>query len=139
MSIFHSSAAIIFVLCSFLFFHGLADRELTSSHEARAGQNAAMILETGQWGLPRLFDEQIELQKPPLYYWLVTLAALVHGAVDAWAIRLPAALAPVIGQVPAGTTIRVVGGPGSAAPGGAGWVRVTWRGLTGYLPAPLVS
>jgi hypothetical protein len=51
----------------------------------------------------------------------------------------PSALAPVIGQVPAGTTIRVVGGPGSAAPGGAGWVRVTWRGLTGYLPAPLVS
>src|SRR5438552_17490450 len=96
MSIFHSSAAILFVLCSFLFFRGLADRELTSSHEARAGQNAAMILDTGQWGLPRLFDEQIELQKPPLYYWLVTLTALVHGTVDAWAIRLPAALAGLV-------------------------------------------
>jgi 4-amino-4-deoxy-L-arabinose transferase-like glycosyltransferase len=85
-------AVFVFVLACLLFFPGLADRELVSSHEARAGQNAAMILETGRWGLPRLFDEQIELQKPPLYYWLVTLAALVHGAVDAWAIRLPAAL-----------------------------------------------
>jgi 4-amino-4-deoxy-L-arabinose transferase-like glycosyltransferase len=85
-------AAFILALACLLFFPGLADRELVSSHEARAGQNATMILETGRWGLPRLFDEQIELQKPPLYYWLVTLAALVHGTVDAWAIRLPAAL-----------------------------------------------
>ncbi len=80
------------LLCSLLFLWRLGERELTSSHEARAGQNAAVILETGNWGMPRLFDEQLELQKPPLYYWLVTFAALVHGQVDAWAVRLPAAL-----------------------------------------------
>lgn len=80
------------MLTGVLFFYGLGDRELTSSHEARAGQNAAVILETGDWSLPRLFDEQVELQKPPLYYWLVALVALVRGTVDAWAIRLPAAL-----------------------------------------------
>ncbi len=89
-------AAILIVLGSFLFFRGLGVRELSSSHEARAGQNAAVILETGQWGLPRLFDEQIELQKPPLYYWLVALVAWLHGAVDAWAVRLPAALAALV-------------------------------------------
>jgi 4-amino-4-deoxy-L-arabinose transferase-like glycosyltransferase len=81
------------LLAAFLFLYGLGERELTSAHEARAGQNAAVILETGHWGLPRLFDEQIELQKPPLYYWLVALLGLAGGAVDAWAIRLPAALA----------------------------------------------
>ena len=59
------------LLFCLLFFHRLGDRELTSSHEARAAQNAAVMLERGDWGLPRLFDGSVELQKPPLYYWLV--------------------------------------------------------------------
>jgi 4-amino-4-deoxy-L-arabinose transferase-like glycosyltransferase len=80
-------------LCALLFFHRLGDRELNSSHEARAAQNAQTILDTGDWGLPRLFDRRPELQKPPLYYWLVAaLAWLAGGRVDAWAVRLPAAL-----------------------------------------------
>jgi 4-amino-4-deoxy-L-arabinose transferase-like glycosyltransferase len=83
---------ILISLGSLLFIYDLGDRELSSSHEARAGQNAAVILESGHWGLPRLFDEQVELQKPPLYYWLVALAAWLRGGVDAWAVRLPAAL-----------------------------------------------
>src|SRR5437016_4683058 len=85
---------IFLALCSYpLFFHGLADRDLTSSHEARAAQDAQMMLATGDWGLPRLLDRQIDLQKPPLYYWLVAiLAQLQGGQVDAWAVRLPSAL-----------------------------------------------
>src|SRR4030095_15237818 len=83
---------ILISLGSLLFIYDLGDRELSSSHEARAGQNAAVILESGHWGLPRLFEEQVELQKPPLYYWLVALAAWLRGGVDAWAVRLPAAL-----------------------------------------------
>ena len=79
-----------------LFFHRLADRDLWSSHEARAAQDAQSILSDGAWGLPHLFDRKVELQKPPLYYWLVAaLAQLRGGAVDAWAVRLPAALAAV--------------------------------------------
>ena len=58
-----------------LCFYGLGDRDLTSSHEARAGQNAQTILRDGDWLLPRLFDRHLELQKPPLYYWLVALIA----------------------------------------------------------------
>jgi 4-amino-4-deoxy-L-arabinose transferase-like glycosyltransferase len=77
----------------FLFFHRLAERDLWSSHEARAGQNAASILRSGEWGRPTLFDGQPELQKPPLYYWLVALAAKAQGgSVDAFAVRLPAAV-----------------------------------------------
>lgn len=86
--------AVLLPLCGLLFFYRLADRELNSSHEARAAQNAQTILDTGNWGLPRLFDRRPELQKPPLYYWLVAaFARLSGGRVDAWAVRLPAALA----------------------------------------------
>jgi 4-amino-4-deoxy-L-arabinose transferase-like glycosyltransferase len=84
------------LLCAysiFLFFVGLGERDLLSSHEARAAQDAQMIVSDGCWGLPRLFDGHLEMQKPPLYYWLVALFGhLFNGHVDAWAVRLPAAL-----------------------------------------------
>jgi 4-amino-4-deoxy-L-arabinose transferase-like glycosyltransferase len=85
--------AILAALCGLLFFHHLAARDLWSSHEARAAQDAQTILDDGGWGLPRLFDGEVELQKPPLYYWgVAALAWCRGGAVDAWAVRLPAAL-----------------------------------------------
>src|ERR1017187_2725047 len=81
------------LFCTVLFFPGLGDRDLTSSHEARAAQNAQMILDEGHWLVPQLFDRHLELQKPPLYYWLVALIGwLGGGRVDVWAVRLPAAL-----------------------------------------------
>jgi 4-amino-4-deoxy-L-arabinose transferase-like glycosyltransferase len=81
---------------SFLFFYRLADRDLWSSHEARAAQDAQTILSDGDWVVPHLLDHRPELQKPPLYYWLVTLMAQVGGQVDAWTVRLPAALSALI-------------------------------------------
>jgi 4-amino-4-deoxy-L-arabinose transferase-like glycosyltransferase len=84
--------ALLVLLGVLLFFWGLGDRDLNSSHEARAAQNAQSALSDGHWLLPRLFDGQLELQKPPLYYWLVALAGLAGGQVGAWAVRLPAAL-----------------------------------------------
>jgi hypothetical protein len=81
-------------LSGFLFLYRLGDRPLNSSHEARAAQNAQSILAEDDWLLPQLFDRRVELQKPPLYYWLIALlGALRGGVVDAWAVRLPAALA----------------------------------------------
>jgi 4-amino-4-deoxy-L-arabinose transferase-like glycosyltransferase len=80
------------LLCSFLFLYRLGDRDLTSSHEARAAQNAQTLLEEGDWTLPQLFDRRVEMQKPPLYYWLVAFVAELCGGVEAWAVRLPAAL-----------------------------------------------
>ena len=89
------SVLLLTVFCAFLFFYRLADRDLWSSHEGRAAQDAQTILEDDNWGLPRLFDRKyVDLQKPPLYYWLVAACAYVRGQpVDAWAVRLPAALA----------------------------------------------
>ncbi len=86
-----------FVLNYLLFFHRLADRDLWSSHEARAGMDAQTVLDDGAWGLPHLFSGEPELQKPPLYYWLVAAIAWPRGgAVDAWAVRLPAAGSAVL-------------------------------------------
>jgi 4-amino-4-deoxy-L-arabinose transferase-like glycosyltransferase len=82
------------LLLVFLFLFRLGHRELTSSHEARAAQNAQRMLDTGEWGLPVLFDGQTDLQKPPGYYWLVAGCGWINGgAVDAFAARFPAALA----------------------------------------------
>jgi len=85
-------------ICSILFFYRLAERDLWSSHEARAAQDAQTILAERQWGLPRLFDGKIELQKPPLYYWIVAGISWLRGsAVDSWSVRLPAAFAGLFG------------------------------------------
>jgi 4-amino-4-deoxy-L-arabinose transferase-like glycosyltransferase len=87
------SALVLCLLCFALFFFRLDDRDLSSSHEARAGQDAQSMLNSGEWELPRLFDGQVEMQKPPLYYWLVALLGILNGGqVDAWCVRLPSAL-----------------------------------------------
>jgi 4-amino-4-deoxy-L-arabinose transferase-like glycosyltransferase len=129
------------VLCWFLFFYRLSDRDLWSSHEGRAAQDAQTILNEDRWGLPGLFDRRLELQKPPLYYWLVAAIAQLRGRqVDSWAVRLPAALAglggvlclywfgvhrqrPVAGMV-AGVVLATA-------------VHYTWLARTGRIDMPL--
>ena len=82
---------VLFVI--FLFAFRLGHRDLYSSHEARAAQNAQRMLDTGEWGLPVLFDGQADLQKPPGYYWLVAATGWATGGrVDAFAARFPAAV-----------------------------------------------
>ena len=79
----------------FLFFHGLGKRDLWNSHEARAAMDARSVLD-GHQLLPELNDGTPELQKPPLYYWMVAAIAALTGEVDAWAVRLPAAVSAVL-------------------------------------------
>jgi 4-amino-4-deoxy-L-arabinose transferase-like glycosyltransferase len=87
------TALAVIAVCSVLFLYRLADRDLWSSHEGRAAMDSQTLLDQGANGLPRLFDGQPELQKPPLYYWLVAGLAWLHGSqVDEWDVRLPAAL-----------------------------------------------
>jgi 4-amino-4-deoxy-L-arabinose transferase-like glycosyltransferase len=141
---FRATAILLAVLlfsCWFLFFHRLADRDLWSSHEARAAQDAQSILSDGAWGLPRLFDRKVELQKPPLYYWLVAaLAQLRGGTVDAWAVRLPAALAGLGGVLLvwflATCRGRAVAGVLAATMLATG-LHYTWLARTGRIDMPL--
>src|SRR5689334_22234257 len=85
---------LLILLCGFLFFYHLDRRDLWSSHEARAAQDAQTMLDDRDWLLPHLYDHKVELQKPPLYYWLVAGISRLRGqSVDIWAVRLPAACA----------------------------------------------
>jgi 4-amino-4-deoxy-L-arabinose transferase-like glycosyltransferase len=75
-----------------MFFFQLGARDLVSSHEARAAQDAQRMLDTGEWGLPTLFDGQRDFQKPPAYYWMVAAVGWLNGGhVSPWVARFPAA------------------------------------------------
>jgi len=123
-----------------LFLHGLADRDLWNSHEARAGMDAQSLLD-GDGLLPRLYDDRPDLQKPPLYYWLVAaVARLGGGAVDAWAVRLPAALAAILCVGLVATFGWGCGRPREgllAAAMLATAVHFTWLGRVGRIDMPL--
>src|SRR5262245_19836755 len=132
---------VLLIYAGFLFLVGLGDRDLLSSHEARAAQNGQMIISEGCWGLPRLFDRHIEMQKPPLYYWLVALFGhLSGGEVGAWAVRLPAALS-ALGCV---LFVYYLGHKSGRARGGflgalvlASCLHFTWLARVGRIDMPL--
>lgn len=92
-----AAAGAILAAVYLLVFHRLGERGLWSSHEARAGSNAAWYLNNPGWGPALLPDGTPELQKPPLSYWLIAGAARLLGEdrPGPWAIRLPSALAAV--------------------------------------------
>ncbi len=91
---FSRSPVLPFLVVLLLFFARLGHRDLYSSHEARAAQNAQRMLDTGEWGLPVLFDGRTDLQKPPAYYWAVAVVGHLNGGVvTEWVARFPAALA----------------------------------------------
>ena len=84
---------LLLTLCLILFFHDLNATDLWSAHEARAAQNAQRMLDDHSWGMPCLYDGQVDLQKPPAFYWLVVgIASLRGDVVDRWAVRLPSAI-----------------------------------------------
>jgi len=107
---------VLFFAClATLFFFRLGHRDLYSSHEARAAQNAQRMLDTGEWAIPTLFDGQIDLQKPPGYYWLVAAAGWVNGGVvTEFETRLPAALAGLLTVLMVFAFLRSEGRPTAA-------------------------
>ena len=126
-----------------LFFYHLDQRDLWSSHEARAAQNAQVIVETGNWALPRLFDGRVEMQKPPLFYWLVAAAAWLRGGtVDAWAVRVPSTLAAMLGMAAvfllAWRRGRPLAGALAALVLGT-MLHYTWMGRVGRTDMPLTA
>jgi 4-amino-4-deoxy-L-arabinose transferase-like glycosyltransferase len=133
---------VLFLVSSYvLFFYRLAERDLLSSHEARAAQDAQTILSDGRWGLPALFDRKVELQKPPLYYWMVAASAWLRGgSVDALAVRLPAALSAVGGAL----VVYLLGVARGRRRAGAiaaamllTMLHYTWLGRVGRIDMPL--
>lgn len=90
----HRGLLLLVPFCLVLFLFDLDGTDLVSAHEARAAQNAQRMIDDNSWGLPRLYDGQADLQKPPAFYWMVAaLACLNDGVVTRWSVRLPAAIA----------------------------------------------
>jgi len=127
-------------LLYFLMFHGLGARELWSSHEARAAQDAQGLLDSGDWRLPHLFDGRAELQKPPLYYWLTASIGWLRGQVDEITVRLPAVLGSILTGLALWFLLRQAGNPR------AGWlamivlwtmIHFTWMSRVGRIDMPL--
>ncbi|MFH0794478.1 MAG: glycosyltransferase family 39 protein [bacterium] len=85
------SAAILVVASFFLLFSMLGKREVENRPEARTIVTAREMLDRGDWFLPTLNGEP-RLEKPPLYYWLVMIAAKISGEVDTFSGRLPSAI-----------------------------------------------
>ncbi|MDB5308248.1 MAG: arnT 2 [Gemmataceae bacterium] len=110
-----SPALSLIFLVGVLFLSRLGHRELYSSHEARAAQNAQRMLDTGEWGLPVLFDGQVDLQKPPGYYWLIAAVGWANGGtVSAWTARLPSAVSGLATVVMVFAFLRGQGRPRGA-------------------------
>lgn len=132
----------IALLLYFLTLHRLGARELWSSHEARAAQDAQTILEGADWRLPRLFDGRLELQKPPLYYWLTAIFGKLHGSVDEVVVRLPAVLGFILSGLALFTLLQQLGHQRAA------WlsmlilwtmVHFTWMSRVGRIDMPLTA
>ena len=128
-------------LCALLFFYRLAARDLWGSHEARAAQNAQRMLDDHAWLVPRLFDDHFDLQKPPMYYWLVAgLTRLGGGRVNAWTERLPAAIAATLCVFAVFYFLHRRGRPLAAFLGAvvlATAQHFTWLARTGRIDMPL--
>jgi 4-amino-4-deoxy-L-arabinose transferase-like glycosyltransferase len=129
------------LFCGALFFAGLSDTDLWSAHEARAAQNAQRMRDDHSWGLPRLYDGQLDLQKPPAFYWLVAgTASLNDGEVNRWAVRLPAACAGLLTVLLVYGRLASRGRPVAALLAGvvlAGAIHFTSSARTGRIDLPL--
>jgi len=86
---------ILAALCFVLFFLGLGQKSLVSSHEPRAGQIAYMMAGEGRWLIPTLIHDTPTYEKPPLYYWCAAASMKAFG-VNPFAVRFPAAAAATI-------------------------------------------
>jgi 4-amino-4-deoxy-L-arabinose transferase-like glycosyltransferase len=81
---------------------GLGLRDLWNPDEARYGEVAREMRETGDWWVPHLNGERYT-EKPPLFFWAIAVASVPFGEVTETAVRLPSALAAI------GTLLLVFG------------------------------
>jgi 4-amino-4-deoxy-L-arabinose transferase-like glycosyltransferase len=83
------------------YFMRLGDVSMRGEEPTRA-QIAFALIESGDWIVPRVYGEVFH-SRPPLQNWLIAASSMVLGSRDAWAVRLPSALAML------GTTLLIYG------------------------------
>jgi 4-amino-4-deoxy-L-arabinose transferase-like glycosyltransferase len=79
-----------------LFGVGLGARDLWNPNEPVYGQAVVEMATRGDWALPTV-NGLVFAEKPILYYWLALVASSALGGVSELALRIPPALAGVLG------------------------------------------
>ncbi|MFH1406729.1 MAG: glycosyltransferase family 39 protein [Candidatus Omnitrophota bacterium] len=84
------SLVLIIILAAYgIFFFRLGERSLWDPDEPRYAQAAREMLETGDFITPT-FNHELRFDKPPLTYWLITLAYKIFGVSEFSARFFPA-------------------------------------------------
>lgn len=87
--------ALVGAICALSFWFNLGGTTLWDPDEGRHASIAREMLANGSWLTPTL-NGQPYRDKPALFYWIVALALRLFGH-EAWAARLPSALAATVG------------------------------------------
>jgi len=87
---------ILVALCSIIFLVNLGGWDLWGPDEPRYAQVAKEMMESGNWAVPHL-NSKVYPDKPPVFFWLITLSSIVKGEVTSFTARFPSAIAAVLG------------------------------------------
>jgi 4-amino-4-deoxy-L-arabinose transferase-like glycosyltransferase len=79
-----------------LFLPAIGHRTIFLSDEARYALLARNMVEHGQWLVPHI-DDEVHMEKPPLFMWAIALLSLLTGEVNELTATLPAALSGIGG------------------------------------------
>ncbi|HHT9124881.1 MAG TPA: ArnT family glycosyltransferase [Candidatus Brocadiia bacterium] len=103
LNVFKKALEKEFCLISILIMIGMAAflpnlfrHDLWEPDELRCAEVAREVLVDGHWIVPHL-EGEVYPDKPPLYFWLVTLFSYCFGGLNTFSIRLPSALAGIGG------------------------------------------
>jgi 4-amino-4-deoxy-L-arabinose transferase-like glycosyltransferase len=89
---------IIILICAVLFFLGLGVRGLWSPDETRYAAVSKEMVDSGDWVMLHRNGE-IYAQKPPVFFWLISIFSVLLGRFSEFSVRLPSALAATGGAV----------------------------------------
>src|SRR5205085_1360274 len=101
------AALVIFAAVVYLLGNGAV--ALWDRDEPRYAQTARQMLQSGDWVVPRLYDEP-RTAKPPLIYWLQA-ACMSRLGDNAFAARLPSAIAMTLTLGLFAAPVRILAGP----------------------------
>src|SRR3954469_8765036 len=103
----------VVVLAAVVYLAGNGRVALWDRDEPRYAQTSRQMLQSGDWVVPRLYDEP-RTAKPPGVYWAQAAAMAVLGD-NSFAARLPAAVAMVLTLALTAAAVWRAAGPTRAA------------------------
>jgi 4-amino-4-deoxy-L-arabinose transferase-like glycosyltransferase len=103
----------VIALAAVVYLAGNGAVALWDRDEPRYAQTSRQMLASGDWVVPRLYDEP-RTAKPPLVYWLQAACMAALGD-NTFAARLPSAAAMVLTLCFFGAAVRRIAGPRRAS------------------------